>query len=718
MKNHLTAVVYLIRAAEGIDPIKLFVESYRNYCAGYYHDLVLVFKGFRNHEIPIDYIALFEGIPFHSHYVEDVGYAFDSFYSVYKAFDHDYFFFLHTFSRILAHDWLKIIMKHLSAPESGLVGCTGSYEVGTGGNETDFPRFPSYSLRTNAFGIKKVVIDRLEWPVCLDKVDAYKFKTGKNSLTRQIMDMSLNVLVVGRDGKSYIAKDWWMSETFRKNNQSNLLIADNQTDFYCNANENIRRNLSKDAWGVFANRSIPKPALPLNTNTEHITVLIPTYNRKAWLMRAVESVLQERRIPILLHIFDNASTDDTENYVRELMRSDSRVRYTRNPKNIGVLLNYSQALENVESEYFIPLADDDWLYPEYLFSAYEIMVREKDLGAVIFKTDQKLKDGTSIPDSSLPPERLFEGYLDPESHMRQWLKYGHYTSWSAILWKTECLKLTPRPFFKIGLPFDVDFQVRVFSHYPVWLFNKLGAVYFMHENQSSHMFDLSQLCSWAQMFQTLDIYRDKHGFFEDAEYSSLRSTAIERYRWAWNRLPKTALTKKQISATIVASAYRLGDWPLAFRLLEDLAMNEEKSVAHCSQRFVVPPIGNIALNPSEAESISRSDSFILTTITWYKIQNNRLQNAEIEINKLKHLLSMEKERLKVLKQSTNELSFVLKKLKNAIKQLYALRQWKWAAFFSSPLRHREKREFHPLHEVLSELNKVTSMIKERINPKT
>lgn len=38
-------------------------------------------------------------------------------------------------------------------------------------------------------------------------------------------------------------------------------------------------------------------------NDHTITVVIPTFNRRAHLQTAVESVLQERRVPIVLHIF-------------------------------------------------------------------------------------------------------------------------------------------------------------------------------------------------------------------------------------------------------------------------------------------------------------------------------------------------------------------------------------------------------------------------------
>ncbi len=56
------AVVYLVRAAEGVKPVKRFVETYRKYRAGCLHDLVVAFKGFENHRVPAEYRAVFEGI--------------------------------------------------------------------------------------------------------------------------------------------------------------------------------------------------------------------------------------------------------------------------------------------------------------------------------------------------------------------------------------------------------------------------------------------------------------------------------------------------------------------------------------------------------------------------------------------------------------------------------------------------------------------------------
>ena len=42
-----------------------------------------------------------------------------------------------------------------------------------------------------------------------------------------------------------------------------------------------------------------------------ITVVIPTFNRVESLRIALASVLRETRIPIKVHVFDNASEDGT-----------------------------------------------------------------------------------------------------------------------------------------------------------------------------------------------------------------------------------------------------------------------------------------------------------------------------------------------------------------------------------------------------------------------
>ena len=88
------------------------------------------------------------------------------------------------------------------------------------------------------------------WPRCvLTKRGAYLFENGKHSLTKRVMRQGLKMIVVGRDGKGYEKEEWNRSGTFRQRNQENLLVADNQTRRYANADEAARNHLARAAWG-------------------------------------------------------------------------------------------------------------------------------------------------------------------------------------------------------------------------------------------------------------------------------------------------------------------------------------------------------------------------------------------------------------------------------------------------------------------------------------
>jgi hypothetical protein len=112
-----------------------------------------------------------------------------------------------------------------------------------------FDPFPNYHIRTNGFMISRDLMRKIKYPSIVSKLDAYRFESGKHSLTKQIMSMNLSVLVVGKDGKGYEKEEWFKSNTFWQGDQSNLLVADNQTNRYLSSDINVKRHLSQSAWG-------------------------------------------------------------------------------------------------------------------------------------------------------------------------------------------------------------------------------------------------------------------------------------------------------------------------------------------------------------------------------------------------------------------------------------------------------------------------------------
>lgn len=90
-----------------------------------------------------------------------------------------------------------------------------------------------------------------------------------------------------------------------------------------------------------------------------LSVCIPTYNRRYFLEEAVESVLKIYRPGMEILISDNCSSDETQNYCRNMKEKYPFIRYNRNEKNIGPDGNFLWLLKNARGKYVQILSDDD-----------------------------------------------------------------------------------------------------------------------------------------------------------------------------------------------------------------------------------------------------------------------------------------------------------------------------------------------------------------------
>lgn len=300
-----------------------------------------------------------------------------------------------------------------------------------------------------------------------------------------------------------------------------------------------------------------------------IEIFIPTYNRAQLLKRAVASVLQETRVPLVLKIYDNASTDETEAVVREFMAVDSRIVYQRHSDNIGGEANFIAAIYAVDNDYYVPLADDDWLLPDFLFEAYQIIQTDLELGAVVYTTVQMTPDDTVTGYYPQQPEHFQQGRNEPAQSLVQWFAYGHI-SWSSILWAKRTIDHVGYPYFHTGLPSDIDFQLQIISKFPIYFVNKPGAVFLSHPNQASAaLFSHRNVLDWSKIIKRLDDVVTQHQLIPLNEYLPKRTEMLARYRNAWRSFPTRALEPSEIIDISFASGFILNDWELAFHLFFD-----------------------------------------------------------------------------------------------------------------------------------------------------
>ena len=102
------------------------------------------------------------------------------------------------------------------------------------------------------------------------------------------------------------------------------------------------------------------------TPAPRVTVGVPVYNGEKYLAHCLDSLLAQTYSDIEILICDNASTDRTEQICRDYAARDPRVRYLRNPVNIGLGGNFRRVLELARGEYFKAAAADDWCGPEFI----------------------------------------------------------------------------------------------------------------------------------------------------------------------------------------------------------------------------------------------------------------------------------------------------------------------------------------------------------------
>ena len=102
-----------------------------------------------------------------------------------------------------------------------------------------------------------------------------------------------------------------------------------------------------------------------------ITVIITTYNRVNLLEKAILSVIRQTYKNLEIIISDNHSEDGTEELCKKYAKTDSRIKYFRQEKNIGMPANTNFAHSKSNGEYTHVLCDDDWLDEDFIEKSYE-----------------------------------------------------------------------------------------------------------------------------------------------------------------------------------------------------------------------------------------------------------------------------------------------------------------------------------------------------------
>lgn len=139
-----------------------------------------------------------------------------------------------------------------------------------------------------------------------------------------------------------------------------------------------------------------------------ISVVIPSYNHQAYVLKAIESVLNQDWPHIDLIVIDDGSTDRSPQILSDFHQKQGGFRYISR-SNKGLVKTVNEGLTIAEGEFFCLLASDDYLTPGSLSCRASYLIENP--GCVAVFGDALQLTGDKVSDQRVMDakrRRLFE----------------------------------------------------------------------------------------------------------------------------------------------------------------------------------------------------------------------------------------------------------------------------------------------------------------------
>jgi glycosyltransferase involved in cell wall biosynthesis len=115
--------------------------------------------------------------------------------------------------------------------------------------------------------------------------------------------------------------------------------------------------------------------------TPMVTICIPTFRRLGFLKEAVLAAQSQTLPNIEVLISDDGESEELKRWSESAVQGDSRVRYRRNEKNLGLGGNWNECVSAARGQWIVIQGDDDRLLPSFCESLLQIAASDS---AVLF----------------------------------------------------------------------------------------------------------------------------------------------------------------------------------------------------------------------------------------------------------------------------------------------------------------------------------------------
>lgn len=189
-----------------------------------------------------------------------------------------------------------------------------------------------------------------------------------------------------------------------------------------------------------------------------VTIVIPAYKRLRYLQEALPSALNQTYGDFELIVSDDGSSDEIAGYAASL--GDSRIRYRRNERNLGIAMNNFAAFSEAKGAYIASLHDDDVWEPGFLEALVPPL--EADESITVAFCDHQIIDeqGCLLLDAAAHGSRFFKRHL---------LKPGRHQPFFKLAVVDLAIPMVMGAVFRKSILRGAEYPKRIGGSYDHWL---------------------------------------------------------------------------------------------------------------------------------------------------------------------------------------------------------------------------------------------------------
>ena len=264
----------------------------------------------------------------------------------------------------------------------------------------------------------------------------------------------------------------------------------------------------------------------MDSNFPLVCICVPTYNATATVRETLESILAQTYPNLVVHVSDNASTDETLQVIEAI--ADSRVHIHRNEVNVGGEGNFTRCIQLAEGKYTAIFHADDLYESDMVSRQVAFLESNADICAVFTAATTIDESGVSHGEIGNPPSCAHgvEARYNFKNLLQTILLHHNFLICPSAMVRTEVYKNEIKEWggslFKSAS--DVDTWLRLANFYQIAVLNEPLMRYRISSAQFSNR--IRSRIEQADFFLVMDHYLTKPDVV-----SFLSKQDFQHYAW-------------------------------------------------------------------------------------------------------------------------------------------------------------------------------------------